>query len=79
MLEISCIRHEKFHEWFKFHVAQQIVNGEDISEEIRTLANGPFSAARKCNSYTIDGYNFHTKSYDEGRCIQNSGVAVCAE
>ena len=60
-------------------MAQLIANGEDISEEIQTLANGPFLAARKCNSYTIDGYNFHTKSYDEGRPTQSSGVALVSQ
>ena len=35
--------------------------------------------AHKYSSYTINGFNFHTQSYDEGRSIQNSGVAVTAE
>lgn len=60
-------------------MAQLIANGEDISEEIQTLANGPFLAARKCNSYTIDGYNFHTNSYDQGRPSQSSGVALVSQ
>ena len=28
--------------------------------------------AHKYSSYTINGFNFHTQSYDEGRSIQNS-------
>jgi len=36
-------------------------------------------SARKYISYSINGFNFHTKSYDEGRPIQNSGVAVVVE
>ena len=35
--------------------------------------------AHKYSSYTINGFNFHIQSYDEGRSIQNSGVAVTAE
>ena len=35
--------------------------------------------AHKYSSYTINGFNFHTQSYDEGGSIQNSGVAVTAE
>ncbi|WVZ49389.1 hypothetical protein U9M48_000755, partial [Paspalum notatum var. saurae] len=35
--------------------------------------------ARKYSSYTINGFNFHTHSYDEGRPVQNSGVVVVAE
>ena len=53
--------------------------GEEASDEIQILAKAPMIVAQKYSSYTINGFNFHTKSYDEGRCIQNSGVAVCAE
>ena len=35
--------------------------------------------AHKYSSYTINGFNFHTQSYDERRSIQNSGVAVAVE
>ena len=36
-------------------------------------------SAHKYSSYTINGFNFHTESYDEGRSVQNSGVALVAE
>lgn len=52
---------------------------ETAPDEIKILAKSPMIVAQKYSSYTINGFNFHTKSYDEGRCIQNSGVAVCAE
>ena len=52
---------------------------EEPPEEIKILAKGPMMSARKYNSYSINGFCFHTKSYDEGRPIQNSGVAVVAE
>jgi hypothetical protein len=29
--------------------------------------------------YTINGFNFHTHSYDEGRPVQSSGVALVAQ
>jgi hypothetical protein len=35
--------------------------------------------AHKYSSFNINGFNFHTRSYDEGRVVQNSGVAVVAE
>ncbi|XP_062182055.1 uncharacterized protein LOC133886331 [Phragmites australis] len=35
--------------------------------------------ARKYNSYTINGFKFHTQSYDERRPVQSSGVALLAE
>ena len=36
-------------------------------------------SAHKYSSYTINGFNFYTESYDEGRSVQNSGVALVAE
>jgi hypothetical protein len=52
---------------------------EEATDEIKILAKGPLMVAQKYNSYTINGLNLHTKSYDEGRVVQNSGVAVVAE
>jgi len=52
---------------------------EEAPDEIKILAKGPMLNARKYSSYSISGLCFHTKSYDEGRPIQNSGVAVVAE
>jgi hypothetical protein len=52
---------------------------EEATDEIKILAKGPLMVAQKYSSYTINGLNFQTKSYDEGRVVQNSGVAVVAE
>jgi hypothetical protein len=52
---------------------------EDASEEIKILAKGPMLIAQQYNSYTINGVNFHTQSYDENRPVQSSGVALVAE
>jgi hypothetical protein len=52
---------------------------EDVSEEIKILAKGPMMIANQYNSYTINGLNFHTHSYDENRSVQSSGVALVAE
>lgn len=53
---------------------------EDVPKEICTLANEPSMVATKYNSHSINGYNFHTKSYDEGRSvIQSSGVTLVAK
>jgi hypothetical protein len=35
--------------------------------------------AHQYNSYTINGFNFHIRSYDENRGFQSSGVALAAE
>ena len=52
---------------------------EEAIEEIKIWAKGPMMNARKYISYSINGFCFHIESYDEGRPIQNSGVAVVAE
>jgi hypothetical protein len=52
---------------------------ETSPEEIKILAKAPMTIAYKYSSYNINGLNFHTQSYDQGRSIQNSSVAVVAE
>jgi hypothetical protein len=52
---------------------------ETSPEEIKILAKAPMTIAYKYSSYNINGFNFHTQSYDQGRSIQNSSVAVVAE
>lgn len=74
--DISRIHHESFHEWFRLHVEEGY---EEAREEIKILAKGPMLIARKYNSYTINGFKFHTQSYDESRPVQSSGVALLAE
>jgi len=53
--------------------------GEEATEEIKILAKGPMLIAHQYNSYTINGFNFHTQSYDENRSVQSSGVVLAAE
>jgi hypothetical protein len=49
--------------------------GEDVLEEITILLKEPNMVAHYYDSYTIDGINFRTHSYDVGRSVQCSGVA----
>jgi hypothetical protein len=53
--------------------------GEEATNEIKVLAKGPTMMAHKYSSFNINRFNFHTRSYDEGRVVQNSGVVVVAE
>ena len=78
-IQIDKLHHDTFHDWFNMFVAQLVDNGEEVSEEIQTLAEGPLLVARSYGSYTINGYNFHTKSYDADRPTQSSGVALVSE
>ena len=56
-----------------------VERGVELSEEMQILAQEPFMIARKLNSYTTNGFDFHTHSSDDGRPIQNSGVAIAAQ
>jgi hypothetical protein len=52
---------------------------EEVPDEIQILAKAPIMSAQKYSSYRINGFDFHTESYDVGRPIQNSGVALVSE
>jgi hypothetical protein len=60
-------------------VAQLVETGQDVPEEIKTLAAGPSLIAKSYGSYTVNGYTFRTKEYDEGRPTQCSGVALVSK
>ena len=53
--------------------------GDEAPHEIKILAKEPNLVAMKYSSYTINGVDFHTQSYDEGRSFQSSGVALVAQ
>ena len=44
--------------------------GEEATAEIKILAKGPTMTAYKYSSFNINGFNFHTISYDDGRVDQ---------
>lgn len=56
-----------------------MAKGEIVSEEIQILAKGPDMHVTTYNSYLINGYNFRTKSCDQGKSTQSSGLVVVAE
>ncbi|TYJ99669.1 transposase [Cucumis melo var. makuwa] len=51
----------------------------EISDNLRWIAHGPHPFVIKYNSYAINGYHYHTKSYDKNRSVQNSGVSLVAK
>ena len=53
--------------------------GDEAPDEIKILAKEPNMVVLKYSSYTINGLDFHTQSYDQGRPIQGSGVALIAQ
>ena len=50
-----------------------------VANKYSSYTKSPMTVANKYSSYNMNGFNFHTSSYDEGRPIQNSGVVVVAE
>ncbi|XP_020398568.1 uncharacterized protein [Zea mays] len=74
--EINRMQHKTFHDWFRLHVEEIC---EEAPEEIKILAKGPMMIAHQYNSYTVNGFAFHTQSYDENRPVQSSGVALVAD
>jgi hypothetical protein len=53
--------------------------GDEAPPEIKILAKEANMVVLKYSSYKINGIDFHTQSYDEGRPIQGSGVALIAQ
>jgi hypothetical protein len=53
--------------------------GDEAPQEIKILAKEPNMVVLKYSSYTVNGIDFRTQSYDEGRPVQGSGVALIAQ
>ena len=46
----------------------------EVSDSLRWIAHGPHPFVIKYNSYVVNGCHYHTKSHDQNRNVQNSGV-----
>lgn len=55
-----------------------IDQGNDVSENLRWLSNGPAPYVNKYSAYDINGFHFKTKERDCSRATQNSGVTLIA-
>ena len=53
--------------------------GDKAPQEIQILAKEPNMVVQKYSSYTLNGIDFRTQSYDEGRPVQGSAVALIAQ
>ena len=51
----------------------------DIPEEVVALGVGPNKVAKGYSGFIINGFRFHTKSREEYRLTQNSGVVNTSE
>ena len=52
---------------------------QDIPEEVVALGVGPNKVAKRYSRFIINEFRFHTKSCEENRLTQNSGVVNTSE
>ncbi|XP_042983181.1 uncharacterized protein LOC122312597 [Carya illinoinensis] len=70
----------EFSTWFKKRVQdQRIVNLQDVSTDLYTLACGPDLWVATYSACIINGKRFHSKQSEPWRWTQNSGVVVTSE
>ena len=55
------------------------VNERGISDELRSLAQGPNFIGKRYKGFIINGFRFHVKEIEQRRKTQNSGVVVIAK
>ena len=60
-------------------IASDLLDGKEIPHEIRWIADGPNSDVPTFSGYKVHGVPFSTKSRDDARQVQCSGVCVDAE
>ncbi|GMP88319.1 hypothetical protein CsSME_00040354 [Camellia sinensis var. sinensis] len=71
---------EKFCEWFRSYVvAMDDTRKQQLADEIKWLAQGPNTLARRFKRYVVNGFKFRIKNYEETKKTQNSGVCVATE
>ena len=55
-------------------VRQQIHDGIQLSDDIRSYARGPSGTVHRYGGYCINGFRFNTIEIEKERCTQNSGI-----
>ncbi|TYK00984.1 transposase [Cucumis melo var. makuwa] len=66
------VKHNRsFGAWIRDKVMCELHEGNVVSNKIRWLAHGP-------NCGMVNGYSYHTKSRDDHRTVQNSGIMLVA-
>ncbi|KAK9073298.1 hypothetical protein SSX86_007622 [Deinandra increscens subsp. villosa] len=77
--ELNKIHAQQFADWFKRRVARMEEQGDEVTEDLKWLARGPFRSVKRCTGYLVNGYRFHTKNRERSLKTQNSGVVVTIE
>ncbi|CAH9126562.1 unnamed protein product [Cuscuta epithymum] len=70
--EIDAMVDSDFVPWFKY----QINSREIVDPLLVALSWGPGVYAKVWRSYVINGYNYHTVNYGQGRSTVNNGLCV---
>ncbi|XP_058112986.1 uncharacterized protein LOC131256009 [Magnolia sinica] len=74
---LERIHNEKFPDWLGKHVDH--VGNDQVPKEVRSLARGPNTVARRFKGYIINGFRFRTRDRERDLKTQNSGVVVTAK
>lgn len=76
---LEKIQNETFHEWFKAHIKslEKKDSIDGVENDIRWLARGPVSAAKRYRGFISRGFRFRPKHLD--KVTQNSGVMLTAK
>ncbi|XP_074347014.1 uncharacterized protein LOC141685834 [Apium graveolens] len=69
-------QNETFPKWFKEKIASNLLDGEEVPQHIRWVADGPNNDVPTFSGYKVHGVTFSTKSRDDARQVQCSGVCV---
>ncbi|GKA14187.1 putative transposase-associated domain-containing protein [Tanacetum coccineum] len=68
---------EEFPGWLQLQVP--FLEKNNFDKEVLSLAIGPSNVAKQCNGFITNGLRFLTKSHEEFKKTQNSGVMVEVE
>ncbi|GJZ34253.1 putative transposase-associated domain-containing protein [Tanacetum coccineum] len=68
---------EEFSGWLQLQVL--FLEKNNFDKEVLSLAIGPRNVAKQCNGFITNGLRFLTKSHEEFKKTQNSGVIVEVE
>lgn len=78
--QIQQKQHNEFITWFKKHVDDLTKNGSaEVTQEIKSLSIGPVGVVKFYEAYTVNGYRFHTRSREQMRVTQNSGIVTIGQ
>ncbi|KAG8374944.1 hypothetical protein BUALT_Bualt10G0048200 [Buddleja alternifolia] len=79
MKDVERIHSETFAKWFKNYIEGMHLEGNEISEELRALAQGPNPVGKRYTGFIVNGFRFHVKKFENRRRTQNSGLIVTAQ